>query len=86
MDDEPAAQGDGQPQLSPNHTPNSAATRAEMARLRAAELQRRRQDLSDGFGATARTVAIARRRAQEAVRRAQLAHQAASQAAAWRGH
>jgi two-component system chemotaxis response regulator CheB len=86
MDDEPAAQGGGQPQPSANHTPNSAATRAEMARLRADELRRRRQDLSDGFGATARTVAIARRRAQESVRRAQLAHQAASEAAARRGH
>lgn len=62
--------------------PNSAATRAELARQRAAELQRRRRDLSEGFGATARTVALARRRTQESVRRAQLAHQAASEAAA----
>jgi hypothetical protein len=86
MDDEPGAPGDSQPQLSPNHAPNSAATRAEMARLRADELRRRRQDLSDGFGATTRTVADARRRAQESLRRAQLAHQAASEAAARWGH
>lgn len=62
--------------------PSSAATRAELAKQRAAELQRRREDLSEGLGTTARTVAIARRRAQESLRRAQLAHQAASEAAA----
>ncbi len=61
---------------------NSAATRAELAKQRAAELKHRREDLSEGFGATARTVALARRRAQESLRRAQLAHQAASEAAA----
>ncbi|OBI55574.1 chemotaxis protein CheB [Mycobacterium sp. E796] len=66
--------------------PNSAAARAEQARLRAAELRRRRQELSKGFGATEQTVSIARRRAQESLRRAQLAHQAASEAAARWGH
>lgn len=66
--------------------PNTAAARAEMARLRATELRRRRQDLSEGFGATAQSVALARRRAQESLRRAQLAHQAASEAAARWGH
>ncbi|OBI85052.1 chemotaxis protein CheB [Mycobacterium sp. 1245805.9] len=66
--------------------PNTAATRAERARLRADELRRRRQDLSEGFGATEQTVSIARRRAQESLRRAQLAHKAASEAAARWGH
>lgn len=66
--------------------PNSAAARAEMAKRRVSELRRRRQDLSDGFGATAQSVAIARRRARESRRRAQLAHQAASEAAARWGH
>lgn len=66
--------------------PNNAATRAEAARQRAAELQRRRQDLSDGFGATEQSVSIARRRAKESLRRAQLAHQAASEASARWGH
>ncbi|MEB3982120.1 chemotaxis protein CheB [Mycobacterium sp. 663a-19] len=77
-----AEQRDGRTRLSPNPTPNSPAGRAETARLRAAELRRRRQDLASGIGASAETVAIARRRAQEGLRRAQLAHQAASRAAA----
>jgi hypothetical protein len=72
--------------LRPNHATNCAATRAEMARLRAAELARRRQDLSAGFGATAQTVATAQRRAAESLRRAQLAHQAAEEASARWGH
>jgi hypothetical protein len=66
--------------------PNTAASRAEMAWQRAAELRRRRQDLSEGFGATDQTVSIARRRAQESLRRAQLAHQSASEASARWGH
>jgi hypothetical protein len=65
---------------------NSAATRAEMARQRAAELRSRRHDLTEGSGATAQSVALARRRAKESVHRAQLAHQAASEAAARWGH
>jgi two-component system chemotaxis response regulator CheB len=69
-----------------DRAPNNAATRAEMAWQRAAELRRRRQELSEGFGATEQTVSIARRRAQESLRRAQLAHQAASEASARRGH
>jgi two-component system, chemotaxis family, protein-glutamate methylesterase/glutaminase len=73
---------DSRTQLSPSLTVNSAAVRAESARLRAAELRRRRQDLAAGLGASEETVAIARRRAQESLRRAQLAHQAASRAAA----
>lgn len=72
--------------LAPNYTPNSPAARAETARLRADELRRRRQDLAAGLGASEETVAIARRRAQESLRRAQLAHQAASRAAAEWGH
>jgi two-component system chemotaxis response regulator CheB len=80
-DDVTTARHDGHTQPSPNHAANSAAARAEMARLRAAELQRRRQDLSAGFGSTARTVALAQRRAAESLRRARLAHQAAEQAA-----
>jgi two-component system chemotaxis response regulator CheB len=80
-DDVTTARHDGHTQPSPNHAANSAAARAEMARLRAAELQRRRQDLSAGFGSTARTVALAQHRAAESLRRAQLAHQAAEQAA-----
>jgi two-component system chemotaxis response regulator CheB len=67
-------------------TENSAAARARMAQQRAAELQRRRRDLSTGFGATAESVAVARRRAGESLRRAQLAHQAAEEAAARWGH
>lgn len=70
--------------LSTSGATNTAAARAEMARLRAAELQRRRQDLSAGFGCTAQTVALARHRAAESLRRAQLAHQAAETAAAHR--
>jgi two-component system chemotaxis response regulator CheB len=80
-DDVTTARHDDQTQPSPNRAANSAAARAEMARLRAAELQRRRQDLSAGFGSTARTVALAQRRAAESLRRAQLALQAAEQAA-----
>lgn len=66
-----------------DHDPdNTAAGRAELAGLRAAELSRRRKDLSAGMGATAQSVALARRRAAESRRRAQLAHQAAEEAAA----
>lgn len=79
--DKPGA-AEGESQMRLNRRSNNAATRAETARQRAAELARRRRDLSEGFGATARTVALARRRAQESLRRAQLAHQAASEAAA----
>lgn len=61
---------------------NTAACRAELAGFRAAELSRRLRDLSSGFGATAETVATARRRVAESLRRAQLAHQAAEEAAA----
>ena len=68
--------------MSPNHTVNSPGARAEAAGLRAAELRRRRQDLAAGRGASAQTVATARRRAEESLRRAQLAHQAAEYAAA----
>lgn len=81
-----AARPDDATRLGPNHARNCAATRAEMARLRAAELARRRQDLSAGFGATAQTVATAQRRAAESLRRAQLAHQAAEEASARWGH
>jgi two-component system chemotaxis response regulator CheB len=59
---------------------NSAAARGELARLRAAELERRRKELTVGFGATRETVAMARRRAQESRSRAELAHQAAEEA------
>jgi len=85
-DNAAAAQRDGLTPRSPNHSANRAASRAEMARLRAAELRRRRQDLSAGFGADAQTVAVAQRRAAESLRRAQLAHQAAAQASARWGH
>ncbi|OBH88083.1 hypothetical protein A5680_24645 [Mycobacterium sp. E2989] len=61
---------------------NNPTGRAELAGLRAAELSRRRKDLSAGSGATAQTVATARLRAAESRRRAQLAHQAAEEAAA----
>lgn len=61
---------------------NTAAARGELARLRAAELERRRKQLTVGFGATQETVAVARRRAEESRRRAQLAHQAAEDASA----
>ncbi|MEB4210168.1 chemotaxis protein CheB [Mycobacterium sp. 94-17] len=59
---------------------NSAAARGELARLRAAELERRRKELTLGLGATHETVAVARRRAEESRCRAQLAHQAAEEA------
>jgi two-component system, chemotaxis family, protein-glutamate methylesterase/glutaminase len=81
-----AAPFDGQPWPSPSQATNSAAARAELAGMRAAELRRRCQDLSAGLVATAQTVATARRRAQESRRRAQLAHQAAEEADARRGH
>lgn len=66
--------------LPPKLGTNSAAARGELARLRAAELQRRRQELTVGIGATQETVAMARRRARESRSRAQLAHQAAEEA------
>lgn len=65
-----------------NRATSNAATRAEIARVRAAELRQRRLDLSAGSGATSNTVATARRRAEESRRRAQLAHQSAEEAAA----
>jgi two-component system, chemotaxis family, protein-glutamate methylesterase/glutaminase len=61
--------------------PNSPAARAEAARLRVDELRRRRQDLAAGRGATAQTVTVARRRAEESLRRARQAHQSAEHAA-----
>lgn len=66
--------------LPPRFSTNSAAARGELARLRATELQRRRKELTVGFGATQETVAVARRRAEESRCRAQLAHQAAEEA------
>ncbi len=71
-------------QLAPNRTVDNASGRAEAARMRVVELRRRRQDLAAGQGATAQTVATARRRAQESFRRAKQARQAAKQAAARR--
>jgi PAS domain-containing protein len=68
--------------LAPTHTADGASTRAQVARDRAAELRRRRDDLAAGFGATEQTVATARLRAKESLRRAQLAHQIASEHAA----
>lgn len=68
--------------LRPDYPTNNATTRAELARLRADELRQRRLDLSAGLGATSLTVATARHRAEESRRRAQLAHQAAEEAAA----
>jgi two-component system, chemotaxis family, protein-glutamate methylesterase/glutaminase len=65
-------------------TVNSAAARAEAARLRVAELRHRRLDLATGQRATVQTVATAQRRAEEALHRAQKAHQAAEEAAARR--
>lgn len=56
-----------------------AAARAEAARLRAAELRRRREDLATGLGATEQSVAVARIRAEESLRRAQLARLAAAE-------
>lgn len=68
--------------LPPRFDTNTAAARGELARLRAAELKRRREELTVGFGTTRETVAMARRRAQESRSRAQLAHQAAEEASA----
>ena len=84
--DATTARHDSRIQLLPNHLMNNPADRAKTARLRAAELRRRRQDLAAGRGADEQTVAIARIRAWESLRRAQLAHQAASRAAAQWGH
>ncbi|MCV7198677.1 chemotaxis protein CheB [Mycobacterium angelicum] len=66
----------------PNDILAGAAARAQAARLRAAELRVRREELAAGFGATAQTVATAQRRAEESLRRAQLAYQAAAEHAA----
>lgn len=74
------------PKLWGSDLENTAAERADLARDRAEELGRRRKDLSEGYGATPQTVATARRRAAESLRRAQLAHQAAEEAAARWGH
>lgn len=68
--------------LGPRFGTNSAAARGELARRRATELERRRKELTVGFGATRETVAVARRRAEESRCRAQLAHQAAEEASA----
>ncbi|ORW73270.1 chemotaxis protein CheB [Mycobacterium saskatchewanense] len=81
-----AAPRDGLPDPLPDHAMSSAAQRAEIARLRAGELRRRREELASGFGATAQTVAAARLRARESRRRAQLAYQASMEAAARWGH
>lgn len=59
----------------------SPAARAEAARLRVAELRRRRHDLAAGRNATPQTVAMARRRAEESLNRAIRAQQAAERAA-----
>ncbi|OBH84486.1 hypothetical protein A5681_02075 [Mycobacterium scrofulaceum] len=83
----PMEEGDAAaPAPSDQDPKNTAAGRADLARERAEELSRRRRDLSAGRGATADTVATARRRAAESRRRAQLAHQAAEEAAARWGH
>ncbi|OBG85100.1 hypothetical protein A9X05_17095 [Mycobacterium sp. E3298] len=74
------------PELRRSDLVNTAAGRADLARERAEELSRRRRDLSAGLGATTESVAMARRRAAESRRRAQLAHQAAEEAAARWGH
>ncbi len=81
-----AVGGGAVPGLLRDEVMNSAGGRAELARLRADELNHRRKDLSAGWGATAQTVATAQRRAAESRRRAQLAHQAAQEAAARWGH
>jgi two-component system, chemotaxis family, protein-glutamate methylesterase/glutaminase len=65
----------------PGPAVNSAGARAEVARLRVAELRRRHLDLATGQGTTAKTVATVQRRAEEASHRAQQAHQAAAEAA-----
>lgn len=66
----------------PSRTVTSAASRAEAARVRGAELQRRRAELAAGIGATEESVAMARRRAEESLRRAQQAHREAAEHAA----
>ncbi|OBA62446.1 hypothetical protein A5647_07685 [Mycobacterium sp. 1100029.7] len=68
--------------ISPSRIIEGAVARAEAARTRAAELRCRRQDLAAGLGATAQSVAVARRRAEESLRRAVQAQQAAKRAAA----
>jgi len=79
-DDAGVATYDVLDRLAPKFSTNTAAARGELARLRAAELQRRRQELTVGIVATPETVAMARRRARESRSRAQLAHQAAEEA------
>lgn len=81
-DDAGVATYDVLDRLPPKFGTNTAAARGELARLRAAELQRRRQELTVGIVATPETVAMARRRARESRSRAQLAHQAAEEASA----
>lgn len=55
---------------------DDATGRGEAARRRAAELEQRRNDLAAGHPATPQTVATARSRADEALRRAERAHRA----------
>ncbi len=81
-DDVTATHDDTLARLSPNRAIDRAAARAEGARRRVDELRRRRQDLAAGHGANAQTLATARRRAQESLRNAQQAHQAAKRAVA----
>jgi two-component system chemotaxis response regulator CheB len=73
---------DGLTSMSASRARDGAARRGEVARARVAELRRRREELAAGRGATAQTVATARLRAAESLRRAQIAHQAAAHAAA----
>ncbi|OBA80320.1 hypothetical protein A9W99_19030 [Mycobacterium sp. 1164966.3] len=70
--------------MPPDSTDDSPRSRAEAARLRAAELRCRREELAAGLGATAQTVAVARRRAEESSSRARQARKAAELAAGGR--
>ncbi|BBZ37996.1 chemotaxis protein CheB [Mycobacterium conspicuum] len=82
--DATTAERDVRAAMSRDQVLDGAAARAEAARMRVAELRRRREELAAGRGATPQTVAAARQRAAESLRRAQQAHQAAAHAAARR--
>ncbi len=72
----------GQQESGPNTTlraSESPGARAEAARRRVAELQQCREDLASGVASTAQAVTAARARAEDAARRAQMAHEAAAE-------
>lgn len=60
-------------------TPSAAAARGELARQRAADLQRRREELAAGIAVSPENAGTARRRADESRERAERAHRDAAE-------